>query len=41
MPRRLNDALIAAIALEHGLPILHQDRDFEYVAELTGLPVER
>jgi hypothetical protein len=40
-PRRLNDSLIAAIALEHGLPILHQDRDFEHIAELTGLLVER
>lgn len=39
-PRRLNDCLIAAIALEHDLPVLHQDRDFERIAEVTGLRVE-
>lgn len=39
-PRRLNDCLIAAIALEHGLPVLHQDRDFERIAEVTGLRIE-
>ncbi len=40
-PRRLNDCLIAGIALEHDLSILHQDRDFERIAEVTGLRVER
>lgn len=39
-PRRLNDCLIAAIALEHDLSILHRDRDFERIAEVTGLRVE-
>jgi predicted nucleic acid-binding protein len=40
-PRNLNDTLIAAIALEHGLSILHQDRDFEPIAEVTGLLLEQ
>ncbi|MEA3511210.1 MAG: PIN domain nuclease [Actinomycetota bacterium] len=39
-PRRLNDCVIAAIALEHDLPVLHQGRDFERIAEVTGLRVE-
>jgi predicted nucleic acid-binding protein len=39
-PRRLNDCLIAAIALEHDLAVLHKDRDFERIAEVTGLRVE-
>lgn len=39
-PRRLNDCLIAAIALEHDLSVLQQDRDFDRIAEVTGLRVE-
>jgi len=39
-PRQLNDCLIAAVALEHGLVILHEDRDFERIADVTGLLVE-
>ncbi len=38
-PRRLNDCLIAAVALEYDLPVLHQDRDFERIAEVTGLRI--
>ena len=39
-PRQLNDCLIAAVALEHGLSVLHHDRDFARIAEVTGLLVE-
>ncbi len=39
-PRRLNDCVIAAIALEHNLSILHADRDFADIAEATELRVE-
>lgn len=35
-PRALNDCLIAAIAIAHGLPVLHHDRDFDRIAEATG-----
>jgi hypothetical protein len=30
---KLTDALIAATAVEHGLPVIAQDRDFERIAE--------
>lgn len=39
-PRQLNDCLIAAVALEHDLVVLHMDRDFERIAETTGLLVD-
>jgi predicted nucleic acid-binding protein len=39
-PRRLNDCLVAAVALEHDLTVLHRDRDFERIAEVTGLRIE-
>lgn len=39
-PRRLNDCVIAAIALEHDLSILHAARDFAGIAEVTGLRIE-
>lgn len=29
---RLTDALIAATAVEHGLPVVTQDRDYEQIA---------
>ena len=29
---RLTDALIAATAIEHGLPVLTQDRDYDQIA---------
>ncbi len=35
------DLLLAAIAELEGLTILHVDKDFELIAELTGQPVER
>lgn len=39
-PHRMNDCVIAAIALEHDLSILHADRDFTSIAEITELRVE-
>ncbi|MET9329410.1 PIN domain nuclease [Tsukamurella sp. NPDC003166] len=35
------DLLIAATAELNGLTVLHVDRDFELIAEVTGQPVER
>jgi predicted nucleic acid-binding protein len=35
------DLLIAAIAERAGLVVLHQDRDFDLIAEITGQPTER
>ena len=37
--RRLIDALIAAIAIRAGLPVLHHDADFEVLARHTALLV--
>jgi predicted nucleic acid-binding protein len=39
-PWQLNDCLIAAVALEHGLAVLHEDRDFERIAGVTGLLID-
>jgi predicted nucleic acid-binding protein len=35
------DLLIAAIAERAGLSLLHQDMDFDLIAEITGQPTER
>lgn len=35
------DLLIAATAELAGLVVLHVDKDFELIAELTGQPMER
>lgn len=35
--RRLADCLIAAIALRHGLEVVHRDSDFEVIAAVTRL----
>ena len=35
------DLLIAAVAHEHGLPVLHDDRHFDLIAEVTGQPMIR
>jgi predicted nucleic acid-binding protein len=35
------DLLIAAVAELAGLIVLHVDKDFELIAELTGQPIER
>jgi predicted nucleic acid-binding protein len=33
------DCLIAAIAIENGIPVWHRDRDFGAIARYTGLQV--
>jgi predicted nucleic acid-binding protein len=33
-PRSPHDCLIATLAVEHGAPLLHDDRDFELLAEV-------
>lgn len=38
--RRLNNCLIAAIALDSGASLLHTDRDFDAIAQVTGLGIE-
>jgi predicted nucleic acid-binding protein len=35
------DLLIAAIAETSGLAVLHDDKDFDLIAEVTGQPVDR
>jgi predicted nucleic acid-binding protein len=35
------DLLVAAVAERAGLTVLHVDKDFELIAEVTGQPVER
>lgn len=35
------DLLVAAVAELDGLTVLHVDKDYELIAELTGQPVER
>lgn len=35
------DLLVAAVAERVGLTVLHVDKDFELIAEITGQPVER
>jgi predicted nucleic acid-binding protein len=36
---RFNDLLVAAAAEAAGVPVLHYDRHFERIAEVTGQPV--
>jgi predicted nucleic acid-binding protein len=35
------DLLVAAIAEEYGMTVLHRDRDFDRIAKITGQPVVR
>jgi predicted nucleic acid-binding protein len=35
----VNDTWIAATALAHGVPVISQDRDYETLADLSGLEV--
>lgn len=35
------DLIIAAIAESAGLVVLHNDKDFDLIAEITGQPVQR
>jgi predicted nucleic acid-binding protein len=37
---KLPDLLIAATAERHGVTVLHYDRDFDRIAEVTGQPTE-
>ncbi|HSV40185.1 MAG TPA: PIN domain nuclease [Nocardioidaceae bacterium] len=37
--RSLTDCLIASIALNHTVTVLHRDRDFDVIARFTGLSV--
>ena len=39
--RKLLDCLIAAVAIRTGIPILHNDRDFEVLARQTELQIDR
>ncbi|HYR27053.1 MAG TPA: PIN domain-containing protein [Thermoanaerobaculia bacterium] len=39
--RKPADCLIAACALAHGAAVIHNDRDFDYIAKVTGLRVQR
>jgi hypothetical protein len=39
--RSSTDCLIAAIAIENGVPVWHKDRDFEAVARYTSLRIRR
>jgi predicted nucleic acid-binding protein len=36
-PRSMQDCLIAAIALRHGVPVAHRDADYERIGAATGL----
>ena len=41
-PRSPHDCLIAALAVEHGVPLLHDDQDFERIAQVeTRLAIWR
>ena len=39
-PRSLVDCLISAVAIRHGVPVCHADRDFDVVARHTALEVD-
>jgi predicted nucleic acid-binding protein len=36
-PRQLTDCLVAAVAIRHGIEVLHRDRDFDVIARHTVL----
>ncbi len=38
-PRQIADCLIAAVAIHHGVPLLHNDRDFDLIARHTALQI--
>jgi predicted nucleic acid-binding protein len=40
-PRSLLDCLVAAVAMRHGVPVLHSDRDYDAIARHVGLAVDR
>ena len=37
--RKPVDCMIASVAIEHDIPLLHNDRDFEYMAKYSNLRV--
>jgi len=37
--RKTNDCIIAATAIQHGLPLLHNDRDFDTLAQHSQLQI--
>jgi len=37
--RNTVDCMIAAVAIEHDIPLLHKDRDFNPIAEYCGLKI--
>ncbi len=37
--RRPTDCMIAAVAIQYGIPLLHSDRDFDPIAKHCGLRV--
>lgn len=39
--RALTDCLIGAVALRVGVPVLHNDHDFDILARHAGVPTER
>lgn len=39
--RKLIDCLIAAVAIRVGIPVLHNDRDFDALARHTELQIDR
>ena len=39
-PRSLLDCLVAAVALRHGVAVLHSDRDYDAIARHVGLLVD-
>ena len=39
--RNLLDCLIAAVAIRDGIPVLHNDRDFDVIARHTELRIDR
>lgn len=38
-PRTKADCLVAAVAIRHGVPVLHADRDFDLIARHSELQV--
>jgi predicted nucleic acid-binding protein len=40
-PRSLSDCLVAAVAIDRGLPLLHNDQDFVGIAAHTSLALVR
>lgn len=38
--RSMTDCLIAAVAIRRDVPLLHQDRDFAYLAEISPLRLD-